>query len=476
MDTVAIKDIYNSLTEIRYEHTAYPALTPCLPVVVFAVHLEEAILYIKKTQDDLPPFFIVDYDSRKYYERLQHIISTYNVECFSFKKIPNKSNVFAYIKPELYGSGSFGFYQMAFALAKKNIIHFHYNKLHPHCFMGHLAMAQDILDSRTLSTVYNILADDESRNIFLRLVKALITGNCGFLATSPYMRFNHPLVNVGSGERVIEGGLCDGSTTEQFALRTGSKGHVLGFEAFPKFASHCQDYLACYPWVEVKNLGLWHEESFMQIEEWEIAPLTRLQENKTEHSVQVKTIALDTYLHENTDFDVLKINIEGTELNCLQGALKTLQRVRPKLMIGLSHQNNAIIDIPLFIHSNLKNYYLFIGHHRPNIEQTFLYALPKEKNISGNISFVGCGSTYRALKKYFSHCMPQAIFVDKEYYYFVSPQVDGIEVKPLEALKNSSPEVPIIIFTHFENEASIIQKIYQLGLKERRIYRIVQQY
>ena len=79
MDTVAIKDIYNSLTEIRYEHTAYPALTPCLPVVVFAVHLEEAILYIKKTQDDLPPFFIVDYDSRKYYERLQHIISTYNV-------------------------------------------------------------------------------------------------------------------------------------------------------------------------------------------------------------------------------------------------------------------------------------------------------------------------------------------------------------------------------------------------------------
>lgn len=72
--------------------------------------------------------------------------------------------------------------------------------------------------------------------------------------------------------------------------------------------------------------------------------------------------------------------------------------------------------------------------------------------------------------------MPQAIFVDKEYYYFVSPQVDGIEVKPLEALKNSSPEVPIIIFTHFENEASIIQKIYQLGLKERRIYRIVQQY
>lgn len=69
----------------------------------------------------------------------------------------------------------------------------------------------------------------------------------------------------------------------------------------------------------------------------------------------------------------IKMDIEGSELAALKGAIKTIKKHHPYLAICLYHRKNDLINIPLFINSlGLSyNFHLRGGYH------TILWAIPK---------------------------------------------------------------------------------------------------
>ena len=71
------------------------------------------------------------------------------------------------------------------------------------------------------------------------------------------------------------------------------------------------------------------------------------------------------------------MDIEGFELNALEGAKDTIKKYRPKLAICLYHKPQDLWEIPLFIKSIDSNYKIFIRHHTDLLNETVCYAIPK---------------------------------------------------------------------------------------------------
>ena len=72
------------------------------------------------------------------------------------------------------------------------------------------------------------------------------------------------------------------------------------------------------------------------------------------------------------------MDIEGSELPALKGGLKTIQQDRPQLAVSIYHSNDDFVDIPLFLHEDLKDYTFRLGHYSFDLCETVLYAIPNE--------------------------------------------------------------------------------------------------
>ena len=72
------------------------------------------------------------------------------------------------------------------------------------------------------------------------------------------------------------------------------------------------------------------------------------------------------------------MDVEGAELQSLQGAKRTIMKYRPKLAICIYHKNEDLFSCLLFINHIVGNdiYKYYIRHHSDNITETVLYAIP----------------------------------------------------------------------------------------------------
>jgi len=74
--------------------------------------------------------------------------------------------------------------------------------------------------------------------------------------------------------------------------------------------------------------------------------------------------------------DIIKLDVEGSEEKALLGGIKTIVKYRPKLIISLYHKENDIFELPLFIKKLELDYKFYMGHYRPTLQETVLYAIP----------------------------------------------------------------------------------------------------
>ncbi|KOR29945.1 hypothetical protein TI04_07395 [Achromatium sp. WMS2] len=87
--------------------------------------------------------------------------------------------------------------------------------------------------------------------------------------------------------------------------------------------------------------------------------------------------SIDDYAKEHNlqKISMIKMDIEGAEMEALTGAVNTLRYMQPKLAISTYHKPEDIWEIPLFIKEQNSNYRLFFGHHTPMQEEAVYYAM-----------------------------------------------------------------------------------------------------
>jgi hypothetical protein len=72
------------------------------------------------------------------------------------------------------------------------------------------------------------------------------------------------------------------------------------------------------------------------------------------------------------------MDIEGAELNALEGAANTIKRFQPKLAICVYHKPEDIFVIPQLIKRLNPDYTLYLDNFTSGPYETVLFALPKK--------------------------------------------------------------------------------------------------
>lgn len=228
-----------------------------------------------------------------------------------------------------------------------------------------------------IGRVHDSLADEASRRSYLSIVKSVLTGEDGFLEISPFRRYYHPATLGAPGDAVVDGGAYTGGTAHEFALQCGKDCHIWAFEPFHD--SYRQ--LAAYLWdhglerlVTPVRKALWSEAGELRFMKHLDTDEANCIDEQGE--IRVPTVDLDGYLVPATRIDLIKLDVEGSELEALKGSERTIRAHRPKLQICLYHKLEDLWTIPEYIESLDLGYTLHLGHSNPVMLDTVLYASP----------------------------------------------------------------------------------------------------
>lgn len=87
------------------------------------------------------------------------------------------------------------------------------------------------------------------------------------------------------------------------------------------------------------------------------------------------TIASDTIDNICGDATLIKMDVEGSEMEALSGAAVTIKRNKPKLAVAVYHRREDIFEIPKFIRSLRNDYTFHLRIHKEVADDVILYAM-----------------------------------------------------------------------------------------------------
>ena len=96
----------------------------------------------------------------------------------------------------------------------------------------------------------------------------------------------------------------------------------------------------------------------------------------SEKVLEIPVMPIDEAIETGDRVTMIKMDIEGSELEALKGAKQTIQRDKPKLAICIYHKPEDIIEIPCYIKELVPRYRLYLRHYGNGDTETVLYALP----------------------------------------------------------------------------------------------------
>lgn len=90
-------------------------------------------------------------------------------------------------------------------------------------------------------------------------------------------------------------------------------------------------------------------------------------------TVEVMCVKLDDVLHNHTP-SMIKMDIEGEEINALNGTKNLIEYAKPELAISIYHRINHFWEIPNLMHGWDLEYDLYLRTHSSACMETVLYA------------------------------------------------------------------------------------------------------
>jgi len=178
------------------------------------------------------------------------------------------------------------------------------------------------------------------------------------------------------GDVFCDVGAFDMYNTEKFIKWNPEYGHVYAFEADPVSYTKCK----CRNWdskIDIYNLGIWScksQLSFKSAPDGEYGG-SRIDDNGNQ---VIETVSLDEFLGDKR-VDIIKMDIEGAEMEALKGAQNLIRRNKPCLTLSIYHKPEDIIELPLYVYSLNRNYKFYLRHHTYGAFDTVMYAIDKNR-------------------------------------------------------------------------------------------------
>ena len=193
-----------------------------------------------------------------------------------------------------------------------------------------------------------------------------------FQSLTEHQYFEPNIIEYVNDEIFIDGGCFDFHSSIQLSRKCHTLKKIYAFEPDKENIVLCKKAISAFDKcpVELLNAGLWSCQETLSFNSYGGGGSCVAKSGET----QIPVVALDDIV-KNDRVTFIKMDIEGSELEALKGACKTIKRFKPKLAISLYHKPEDIIDIPDYIMDLDCGYRFYIRHYTNWTVDTVLYAV-----------------------------------------------------------------------------------------------------
>lgn len=235
---------------------------------------------------------------------------------------------------------------------------------------------QKEMNEEQLESIRELLVDQRSKDILDKVrykrKNGLLDYSDVYSATEYFIDefFSHT-----SEEVFVDGGGYTGDTIEEFDRWTkGEFKRIYSYEPDKNKAAQLKEILYRFgDKVRFFEKGLYSAEGELNFKENQDFYSSRITMDDADASYCIPCCSIDETVEEKVTF--IKMDIEGAELQALEGAKKIILRDKPKLAICIYHNPNDLWEIPIWIHNLVPEYKFYIRHHGQRCYGTILYAV-----------------------------------------------------------------------------------------------------
>lgn len=222
-----------------------------------------------------------------------------------------------------------------------------------------------IKNKESLQKAYNLMADEQSKEVFENTVLFLITGELEYLWKSQSTKdeaFKN-ILKLNENESYLDLGAYRGDTIEEFLKYTNnSYNTITALEPDAKNYKKLCAYAENFNNTNLYNLGIWNNDTEMFFESCSGRSATLFVAELDKKVTSLKVTSIDS-LYQNAKLSYIKMDVEGAEEQALQGAVNTLQLQKPKLNIAAYHRSQDIFKLPIIINQINPDYKIYLRHH-----------------------------------------------------------------------------------------------------------------
>jgi FkbM family methyltransferase len=221
--------------------------------------------------------------------------------------------------------------------------------------------------------VFSLLQDQKSRLEFTKILNFRLSSNLsymeGFTDAQYRQYFEDFLALQKEGEVFFDVGGFDGYTSLEFIHRCPQYSGVHIFEPEPTNIEVTKTKLNNYKNIYFYPYGLSNRSQTLRFDVKGSSSRVSEQGN-----IKIKVEPLDDLLDEPLSF--LKMDIEGGEIEALEGAKQTIIKYHPRLAISVYHRHDDFWRIPELILSYHRNYKIFLRYYTEGVTETVMFFVP----------------------------------------------------------------------------------------------------
>lgn len=206
--------------------------------------------------------------------------------------------------------------------------------------------------------VYNHLADIRSKKVFLNILNFKISGKVKYLysAIDDKSTVYTDILQLGQNERIIDLGAYDGDTIFEFLNATnGSYEKIIAVEADEKNFKKLQKKTSDLSNIEYHNIAAWSSQTTLKF-----SRKAGRNSKLGDVGIEIQGNSVDNIVHEPVT--LIKMDIEGAEIEALKGAENTIKTYLPKLYVCAYHRNEDMFAIPMKIWEYSHDYKIYFRH------------------------------------------------------------------------------------------------------------------
>lgn len=223
---------------------------------------------------------------------------------------------------------------------------------------------------------YNFFEDEESKRVIIGRLRAFMLGSSFPASPNSPEYFDEEIIKLSDDEVFVDGGAFYGTFVMRVnSLCNGKFKHIYAFEPELEKCNIMKNEFSKMTNLTIIQKGLWNKETTLKFCAAKQSSVSSFVFQTSDVTIEVDVTSMDKCLEGKEPPTFIKMDIEGSEYEALEGAKNILKTYKPKLAISAYHKPDDIYKLTRLIHEINPEYKMYLRQPLNIVTETLLYAI-----------------------------------------------------------------------------------------------------